>query len=126
MNGMEMNEDELNKYLAKEQNILDHLTSKIYGPGAKFDRLSPFGQYTIESLARERALVSDPDPDLRHAKVEAMTLRMEIAELNEKLSVALRENQDLWEQNEELLLELYDLEEDSHLRKQRIREERAT
>lgn len=107
-----MNEKDLDKFIAKHQNTLDHLTRKLYGEGMKFERLSPFGQYTVEAMARERALISDPDPELRHAKMEAATLRHELTETQEKLAKALRENQDLWEKNEELMMELYEAEED--------------
>lgn len=113
-----MNEDELNKHVAKQQNTLDNLTRKIYGGNIRFESLSPFGQYTVESLARQRALISDPDPELRHAKAEAVTLRYEVTELEKKLSEALRENQDLWEKNEELMMELYDNEEDMASRRE--------
>lgn len=116
------NEEELDKFIAKHQNILDHLTRKVYGNHVKFESLSPFGQHTIESLARERALMSDPDPELRHAKVEAATLRHENTELQQKLTSALNENQDLWEENEELRLQLYEYESSS-VRSQRRREE---
>jgi|SRR6476646_3994168 len=105
-----MNEEDLNKFIAKHQNTLDSLTRKIYGHGVKFESLSPFGQNTIESLARERHLISDPDPELRHSKMEAATLRHENAELQQKLTSALNENQDLWEDNEELRLQLYEAE----------------
>lgn len=117
-----MNEDDLNKHIAKHQNTLDNLTRKVYGHGVRFENLSPFGQYTIESLARERHLISDPDPELRHAKVEAATLRHENTELQEKLTSALNENQDLWEENEELRLQLYEYES-SPMRSKRRREE---
>lgn len=118
-----MSEEELNQFLAKEQNTLDHLTRKIYGPSMKFERLSPFGQYTIESLARERALASDPDPELRHAKAEVVTLRREIEVLTNKLADALQDNQELWEENEELKMEIYDYEEDRSRRPVRRRED---
>lgn len=106
-----MDEKDLDKFIAKHQNTLDHLTRRLYGGQMTFERLSPFGQYTVEALARERSLISDPDPELRHAKMEAATLRHELTETQEKLAEALRENQDLWEANEELRMELYDAEE---------------
>lgn len=120
------NEEELHRFLAKEQNTYDHLTAKIYGKNIKFEHLSPFGQNTIESLARERALISDPDPDLRHAKAEAVTLRMEIAELNDKLAQALRDNQELWLENEDLKNVIYDFEEDRISGEQRSRQKPAS
>lgn len=118
-----MNEEELNKNIAKHQNTLDNLTRKVYGHGIKFESLSPFGQHTIESLARERALISDPDPELRHAKMEAATLRHETHELQTKLTAALQDNQDLWEELEELRLQLYEYESSGPVRSQRRREE---
>lgn len=121
-----MNEEDLNKYLAKQQNVLDHLARKIYGGQVKFDNLSPFGQHTIESLARERSLLSDPDPELRQAKTEVATLRQELHEANAKLAAALRDNQDLWEENEELRMERDEWEEDRSLREQRGRKKRDT
>jgi chromosome segregation ATPase len=125
-----MNEEELNKHIAKQQNDLDRLTRNIYGGQIKFESLSPFGQYTVESLARQRALMSDPDPELRTAKAEAATLRYENHNLQQKLTEALRENQDLWEKNEELLLEIYDLEQsyeqDRFSGRKGKREERST
>ena len=117
-----MSEEDLDKYIAKHQNILDHLTRKVYGSKVKFESLSPFGQNTIESLARERALISDPDPELRHAKVEAATLRHENAELQQKLSAALVDNQDLWEEIESLRMEQYE-QEDNPVRGKGRREE---
>lgn len=107
-----MTDEDLNKYLAREQNSLDHITKKLYGPGAQFDKLSPLGQHTIESLVRERALVSDPDPELRHAKVEVITLRREVQDLTMKLAEVLKDNQELFNENEDLKNELYDAEED--------------
>lgn len=114
--------DELDKHIAKQQNALDNLTRKIYGGQLRFEQLSPFGQYTVEALARERALISDPDPELRTAKAEAATLRYENTDLSKRLSEALRENQDLWEANEELRLQLTDYEdEDMASRRERRR-----
>ena len=118
-----MNEEELNKHIAKQQNDLDRLTRKVYGGEIKFESLSPFGQYTVESLARTRALMSDPDPELRTAKAENATLRVENNDLQQKLAEALRDNQDLWEKNEELLLELYEYEQDHFSGRKRQREE---
>lgn len=118
-----MNEDELQRFLAKEANALDHLTRKIHGPGVKFESLSAFGQNTIEKLVREHALVSDPNPDVRQAKIEAMELRRENTVLVERLSTALKENQDLWEENEELKVELYDKEEDNISWRERFEQE---
>ena len=110
---MSSSNEELHRYLAKEQNALDHITRKIYGKHVKFENLSPFGQHTVEALARERAVISDPDPELRHAKMEAANLRHENTELEQKLKQALNENQDLWEKNEELMMEIYEQENSS-------------
>lgn len=119
-------EEELHKHIAQQQNMMDNLTRKVYGGHVKFEHLSPFGQHTIESLARERSLISDPDPELRHAKVEAATLRMENTDLQSRLTEALRENQDLWEKNEELLMEIYDYEEDRSSRRKGRRQDSTT
>lgn len=120
-------EEALNRYLAKEQNTLDHLTRKMYGGKIKFEHLSPWGQYTIESLAREHALVGDPDPELRTAKVQLIDLTRENAELSSKLAKTLRDYEELWEENEELRMEIYDRdnEADHTSRRARIRERRA-
>lgn len=117
----------LNEFLAKEQNTLDHLTTKIYGPGMKFEKLSVLGQYTIESLARQKAMISDPDPALRTAKSQIVDLSREIEILNDKLAKALRDNQDLWEENEQLRLEVIDhgTEKNNTSRRTRIREEQS-
>lgn len=117
-----MNEDSLEQYIAKEQNMVDHLTKEMYGSGIKFESLSAIGQYTIEAKARERLLSNDPNPELRTAKVENIDLRAENARLEKRLAAALRDNQELWEQNEEYRLREYDAEEDNSRRSTRRRE----
>ena len=98
----------LNEYIARQQNLVDHLVRQVYGEDIKFEDLSAFGQFKIEAMAREMA--DDVRPDL--VKEGAMQLqRQEIARLRQALSQALSENRDLWESNEQLQLELYDLGE---------------
>lgn len=116
-----MNEHDLTAYLTKEQNIQDHLTRKIYGPHAKFEHLSAFGQNTIEKLARERAMVSDPDPELRAAIARSLDLERENADLSTQLSEALRNVEDLWHENEQLKMEAQERDEDPTLRSTRIK-----
>lgn len=117
-----MNEESLDEFLAREQNLLDHLTRKIHGPGIKFERLSAFGQHTIEAMARQQVLASDPDPELRAVRAQNVDLVQENKNLSAKLAAALRDNQDLWEENEEYKMREYDEENNSH-RRARIRQE---
>lgn len=106
--------NDLNKFLAQEQNLLDHLTAKVYGPHIKFEKLSALGQYSIESLARQRIYNT---PSTENDQVEH--LHREIGVLWEKLAKALKDNQELWEENEQLKLEIIENEEDNSSRSTR-------
>lgn len=102
-----MDEDrEALKYVAQQYSIIDHLTRKVYGPGVRFEQLSAFGQNQIEALARDSGLL-EPQREPKQAESQINTLRRNLVELEEKLVLALRENQDLWEENEQLKQELY-------------------
>jgi hypothetical protein len=105
-----MTEDmEVARYVAQQQSIMDALTRKIYGPRIKFERLSAFGQNTIETLARDsKLLMEHPALNPRDDEPE---LRAKVARLEERLEEALRENQDLWEENGELKLEALERED---------------
>ena len=109
----DMDEHDLTAWLTKEQNVMDHLTRKIYGPHAKFEKLSAFGQNTIEGLARDRAMISDPDPEMRSVMARNIDLERENSEISKRLAVALQENQDLWEENQEYRMREVESEEDS-------------
>jgi hypothetical protein len=96
----------LSAYIAQQQNEIDHLVRKVYGKDVRFEQLSPLGQHTIESLARER---SAPPPITHHIRSERLSAEYEA--LKEKVAELLRENMDLWEENEQLRIELEDYED---------------
>jgi ABC-type phosphate transport system auxiliary subunit len=106
---MNDNDDEaLNKYIADQQNLHDHLTRKMYGSDTKFEQLSAFGQHTIEAIAREfrRAKLSDQkEPDDKFLRSEVQRLSSEVDKLK-------RENYDLWEENEMYRLRELEAEDD--------------
>lgn len=117
-----MDEHDLTVFLVSEQNRLDHITKRLYGPNAKFEHLSAFGQNTVEHLSRARATISDPDPELKAAIARTRDLEYELELTTKKLAEALRENQDLWEENEEIKMK--ELDEGLPSRRTRSREER--
>lgn len=117
-----MNDESLDAFLAKEQNTIDYLTRVMYGPDIKFERLSAIGQHTIEQMARNRVLATDPDPELRASRAEVIDLKQENTELTKKLAAALRDNQELWEENEDYRIREYDAEATSSRRSTRLRE----
>lgn len=101
-----MNEElEALKYTARQQNLMDHLTKKMYGPNAKFERLSAFGQYQIETLARQQLEINVP-----HMLSEARGYAATIRSLEERLAETLKEVDELLHERDGLLIELEEYE----------------
>lgn len=94
------------EYVAQQYSIIDHLVAKVYGPGVRFESLSAFGQNTIESLARESGML-DPQSERKQSGSQMNQLRKQVEGLEERLAEALKENQSLWEENEDMRMELY-------------------
>lgn len=112
-------ENEALRYVAEQQNLIDAITRRIYGTTVKFEHLSAFGQRTVETLARKESSVST---EARHYGENLNKQRAEIEELESRLADLLRENQELWEENESYRLEEMDLEdENSNSRRTRDR-----
>jgi hypothetical protein len=111
-----MTEDiEAARYVAQQQSIMDALTRKIYGPRARFERLSAFGQNTIETMARNSKMLDNSEhPSFGiHSPVRTIEgLRQKLGETQQQLEESLRHNQELWQENEDLRLELMDLEDE--------------
>jgi hypothetical protein len=95
------NSEELNKYIAHQYNLMDHLTRTVYGEGIRYEQLSPFGQKHIESLAMLQPSSASPDPDILRVREENALLREENANLMERISSLLLDVEDLWYNLEE-------------------------
>jgi hypothetical protein len=103
MDNQEKLEEALSAFIAQQQNEIDHIVRKVYGNNIKFEQLSPLGQYTVESMARNSRY-----PELPRSLV--MPTSSYDAESSERIAALLRENQDLHDENEILRQELEDYE----------------
>ena len=98
---MNNNNDDLNKYLATQYNLMDHLTKRVYGEDTTYDQLSPFGQQHIESLARLQPLSVSPDPEVLRIREENALLREENLSLMDRVASLMRDVEELYNDLEE-------------------------
>lgn len=92
------NKDDLDKYIAGQYNLMDHLTQRLYGDGVTYEQLSPFGQKHIESLARLQPVSTAPDPELVAVKAENALLREENEAYLQRIGSLLRDVEELYDQ----------------------------
>lgn len=83
-------------------NELDKMAKMLYGPNATFESISEFGKRTIRQSVEGAKQPTMKDVDLAQA----------LAESQRREAALLKENKDLWEDNEELQLRLMEIEDE--------------